>query len=154
MFKREKIYDTIKILPLPFARARLFAAFSCFPLMFLSYSRKFNRIRLHFFLLLENSSNTRATMTMTVTTRRHSLLSSSFPSFLFAVLAITTTTIFTTPGGVRALRRERHSSAPSLENLDLRLRSAECAACHRVVAQLHERLLPKIKSQMKLEKDR
>jgi hypothetical protein len=86
-------------------------------------------------------------MTVT-TTRRHSLLS----SFLFAVLAITT--IFATPGGVRALRRERHSSAPSLENLDLRLRSAECAACHRVVAQLHERLLPKIKSQMKLEKDR
>jgi len=152
MFKREKIYDTIKILPLPFARARFSPPFLVF-LIFLSCSRKFNRIRLHFFLLLENSSNTRATMT-TTTTRRHSLLSSSFPSFLFAALAITTTTIFTPPGGVRALRRERHSSAPSLENLDLRLRSAECAACHRVVAQLHERLLPKIKSQMKLEKDR
>ena len=44
--------------------------------------------------------------------------------------------------------------APSLANLNLRLRSAECAACHRVVSQLHARLLPKIKSQMKLERER
>ena len=48
----------------------------------------------------------------------------------------------------------KEAVAPSLANLNLRLRSAECAACHRVVSQLHARLLPKIKSQMKLERER
>ena len=82
-------------------------------------------------------------------------------SSLLLLVSMTMTMMLTTSRVVRAFQFFRKDNAdddahqsPSGNIINLRLRSAHCAACHRVVSQLHTRLLPKIRSQMQLERDR
>ena len=82
-------------------------------------------------------------------------------SSLLLLVSMTMTMMLTTSRVVRAFQFFRKDTAdddahqsPSGNIINLRLRSAQCAACHRVVSQLHTRLLPKIRSQMQLERDR
>ena len=81
-------------------------------------------------------------------------------SSLLLLVSMTMTMMLTTSRVVRAFQFFRKDNAdddahqsPSGKVINLRLRSAQCAACHRVVSQLHTRLLPKIRSQMQLERD-
>ena len=82
-------------------------------------------------------------------------------SSLLLLVSMTMKMMLTTSRVVRAFQFFRKDNAdddghqsPSGKVINLRLRSAQCAACHRVVSQLHTRLLPKIRSQMQLERDR